>query len=135
MVSLANLNCGMIIFKHYFLVPCDPPQTIKPVAIDKTTVKLTWDSDLCFGNATQSNVYIYYTEMGLSWSAYNDDKNWNVVGVPINSLSIVITDLTPAIKYKGYMMQSTSTGNGPPSSVFIMETPVGREYSIYNLCF
>ena len=65
--------------------------------------------------------------MDNTWNGGNNKKTWYVKGVLLDSSSVLITDLTPATKYKGYMMQSTPTGNGPPSEVFILETPVGRK--------
>ena len=130
MLSLETFTCVSV-----FIVPCPPPVNITPQSYDASSVNLTWENNPCFKNYTNtSHIYLFYSEVPKELGNVVN-RPWQVKAINKSSPWILITDLTPAVQYNGYLLQSTFDGNGPPSAVFVMETLVGRKLLIVSLVY
>ena len=96
------------------------------------TVRISWTNAACEINTTATNLYLFYSAQSRPGEVDNGNS-WQIVGIDKSIPWLMVTDLTPAVKYKSYLLQSTEDGNGPPSSVFIMETPIGRKLILANV--
>ena len=91
-----------------------------------STVNLTWTPSACY-NVTIYALYIYYSKLSKPEEINQGNNTWQVKGINEFKTWILIIDLEPATKYKGFLLYGTTIGNGPPSNVFLMETLVGRK--------
>ena len=134
---LIIIDIKLVIDHHTILplVPCLPPNIINPRPHDTSTMNLTWVPVSCYDVAVSYALYIYYSKIPKPEEIDQGNQPWHVQGInEINSWAL-ITDLKAATKYKGYLLYGTDIGNGPPSNVFMMDTPVGRKKQKFNILF
>ena len=107
-------------------MPCNPPINITTEALSHSTINVTWVLPLCENGTI---IYIYYQELDCDacdeWEtfgiAYDEDR--------VNStMNTTLRFLKTATAYKGYILQSTLKGTGPPGEKFQFRTLVKRKY-------
>lgn len=106
---------------YSLLVPCEPPFNITVGVIDSVTINISWIQPHCRDG---KYVYIMYKKV-----ADASMENWSIHGVKNGGKNhTMLQYLEQAKDYKGYLLQSTIHGNGPPSHVVYFRTIIGRRF-------
>lgn len=97
------------------------PQDVNVEEYDKTSVNISWTILPCNNEYIATLVYLYYRDM------QRPNVTWYVQGVDVGQSWLLLKDLQPASEYKAYLLISSNAGNGPPSDMFSIKTPVSRK--------
>ena len=123
--------CYFICNNHfdYFLfviVPCEPPINIQGQAISKSDYQLEWEYNPC--QTEGARLFLFY-----QLDNGHPSRDWSMLAIDDNSSTIIISDMSPFVPYRGYLVTSNIIGNGLMSKVFYMKTPLGRKLEKYYL--
>lgn len=109
-------------FSCCHLVPCEAPLFKNATVVGVGSVNITWNPKECVVGSSSIFIYLFY----LRKSDAESHKKWNYAGVNSSSNHMVLQDLPPG-DFRGYLLQGTAYGNGPPSPTFYFKTPPLRE--------
>ena len=114
---------------HFNLVPCEAPLLKNVTIVGVGSVNISWKHKECVIGSSSIYIYLFY----LSKSEEESHKKWNYAGVNSSNNHIILQDLPPG-DFRGYLLQGTADGNGPPSPTFYFKTPPLRKLSIVDSC-
>ena len=106
---------------YSLIVPCNPPFNITIGVIDSVSINFSWIQPHC-----RDGKYVYIMYKKVSDKSMG---NWSIHGVKNGGKKdTMLRYLEQGKHYKGYLLQSTVHGNGPPSQVVYFRTIIGSRF-------